>query len=413
MSHMNRMDQSTDHHSHPHRRRGVVAVFVTISLVTLLMFASLAIDVGYICALTAEQQNTADAAALAGCSALRENVYADYYERAASIITRNQEFQGYRSLEDQIIEVGRWDKGTMTFTAVTPAEAISANAVRVVAQRSDAPLFFASIMGKHATTVNREAIAMVTPSCNGIWAIDSIKVPGTVSIDSYDSTAGLYDAGSAGTNGDLCSNGSITVSGSADIFGDVLASDITLNGGALTITGISEESIDPVDAPPIDFSDVDNNNDNNTIGLTGQGNAALNSGDELILGAGDNVTLPPGTFYFKRIDMTGDAWIGLSGQTTIYLDGDLEMTSNAIFNTTTNPAELEIISSATTIKMTGNVEFYGSIYAPFATISLKGNSDYYGALVGSIVDFGGNFSYHVDESLQVVNTLKGPVLLVK
>ena len=39
------------------RRRGVVIVPVTICLVTLFLCAALAVDVGYICALTTEQQN--------------------------------------------------------------------------------------------------------------------------------------------------------------------------------------------------------------------------------------------------------------------------------------------------------------------------------------------------------------------
>ena len=44
------------------QRQGLVLVLTTVSLVTLLLFACLAVDVGYICALTTEQQNNADPA---------------------------------------------------------------------------------------------------------------------------------------------------------------------------------------------------------------------------------------------------------------------------------------------------------------------------------------------------------------
>jgi hypothetical protein len=43
----------------PRRRRGAVVVITSVSLVTLLLFGALAVDVGYIAALTAEMQSTA------------------------------------------------------------------------------------------------------------------------------------------------------------------------------------------------------------------------------------------------------------------------------------------------------------------------------------------------------------------
>ncbi|MCH7596580.1 MAG: hypothetical protein IID35_08475, partial [Planctomycetes bacterium] len=237
-----------------HRRRGAVVAFVAISLVTLLLCASLAVDVGYICALTAEAQNNADAAALAGASALKEST-SDFRARALDMLARNQATQGFQSLDDQIIEAGRWDKATMTFSSLPDSQSASANAVRVRSVRADVALYFASVMGHDTTTVQREAVALVTPSCQGIWGIDSVTVPGSVTIDSWDSTTGPYDPGTHNHNGDVCSNGTVTVSGSADVFGDVLASDIILNGGALTISGFTEETVNLAIAPPPNFGD--------------------------------------------------------------------------------------------------------------------------------------------------------------
>lgn len=396
------------------RRRGVVAVLVGITLITLLLFASLAIDVGYICALTAEMQNNADAGAMAGASALREGDYAGYHDRALQIIALNQQPQGYLSLDDQVVEVGTWDKALLTFTALDPANAASANAVRVVGWRHDAPLFFAAIIGKTSTDVSRSAVALVTPSCNGLWGLNQITIPGSVMIDSYDSTDGAYSAGTAQQNGDVCSNGDIRVQGSADIYGDVLGNTVTEIGGALTISGIVEETVDTIDAPPVDFGDVATNNDNATIPLTDNGSAAFNPAEKkLRIPAGDNLTLAAGTYYFTSIVFNAPSTLTLTGPVVFYLAGNFDASSSGILNTTQNPADLTIYSTGTTINMSGGVSFYGSIYAPNATISLSGNTDYYGALVGGTVDFKGNFSFHVDESLQLVDTLKGPVILVK
>ena len=396
-----------------------------ISLVTLLLCASLAVDVGYICALTTEAQNNADSAALAGASALKDND-TDFRARALDVLSRNQDAQGFQSLDDQIIELGRWDKVAQAFSVMADSEIASANAVRVRSVRAGVPLFFAGIAGHEATTVQREAVAMSTPSCNGVWGIDSATVPGSVIIDSWDSTTGAYAPTSANENGDVCSNGEVTVSGSAEIHGDVLSAtgDVTINGGAATITGFTESAVDPVSAPPVDLSEPFANNDNGTIPLTDAGTDPLDGTSvstpgyvDLILNSGENLTLLPGVYIFDDIELKSNSSITLTGPTTIYIDDDLEMASSAVFNTSQDPADLTIIADGDTdtsrIKLSGNAAFYGSIYAPETDIEFSGSADFYGAVIGQTLDFKGGFSFHVDESLDLINSLKGPVVLVQ
>src|SRR3972149_3462694 len=52
------------------RRRGTVAVMTAVTLVVLLIFASFAVDLGFVGAVCGDMQHTADSAALAGASAL-------------------------------------------------------------------------------------------------------------------------------------------------------------------------------------------------------------------------------------------------------------------------------------------------------------------------------------------------------
>lgn len=406
------------------RRQGMVVVVVAVSLVTILLFGSLAVDVGYICALTAEAQNTADAGALAGADALRETEYDSILARVHDIIARNQESQGFSAPDDQIIEIGRWDASIQEFTAVLPSDAGSANAVRVVAVRNDVSLFFAALAGKTTTNISREAVAMFLPSCSGIWGIDSVTVPGTIDIDSYNSTEGAYTAGAAYQNGDLCSNGTITVQGTANVEGDIRTSEVVLNGGAMNVAGVVEDALDLAAPPPVDFGDVFTDNDNATIGLTDAGTNPLDNSSvstpglyDLVLTGDENLTLAPGTYIFDDIEMSGQSSLTLTGPTTIYLDDDLEAEGGTVINTTQNPADLTMIADGDTdgsnIKLTGNSEFYGAILAPNSSVQLTGIADYYGALIGCTVDFGGTFAFHMDESMPLASQMKDRVALVR
>jgi hypothetical protein len=388
---------------------------------TLMIFASLAVDVGYICALTAEAQDNADAGCLAGASAIHEGAYDNYKYRALELITQNQKYQGFSSSEDQIIEIGRWDRSTETFSTLDGEDGVSkVNAIRVVAKRNNAPLFFASVIGHDTTDVWREAVAMVAPTCGGVWGLEEVKVPGNVLVDSYYSTEGAYSAGSAYENGDVCSNGPLTVAGSIEIHGDTLGAPVVVSGGKALITGYIDELTSPVTIPAVDFGDVDTNNDNATIGLTDLGNDPFPFGNwELQIKANDNLTLTGGKYYFTSIGFDAakhsqvPGSITVTGPTEMYVLGNIGLTAQGTFNTLADPHNLSIYCAGTSVSITGGAEFYGTITAPNADVVMAGNADMYGALIGKTVKLAGSFNFHVDESLPLVHSLKKPPQLVK
>ncbi len=413
------MDTARDVHlERKPRRRGAVVVLVTASMVTLLVFASLAVDVGYICALTGEAQDNADAGCLAGASAIHQGDYDSVKARALDLIGRNQKRQGFHALEDQIVEVGRWDKATSTFDSMDFSLADKANAVRVVAVRNKVSLFFASVMGHHSTDVRREAIAMVAPTCGGVWGIKDVYVGGNVRVDSYDSTEGEYSVGSADNNGDVCSNGPLRVAGSIEIYGDTLGDPVEIDGGKAYVDGNIDILHSPVEIAAIDFGDVATNNDNETIGLTDNGFDPV-VGQTLNVPANDNLTLAPGTYFFDSIDFEVakgkkvPGSISVKGPTKIYLNGTFGATAQGTINTTNDPHDFTLISSGPSLAIVGGSTFYGSIFAPNATILLAGNADVYGAMIGSEVQMTGAFQFHVDESLPLVHSLKSAPMLVK
>ncbi len=377
-----------------------MVVLVMASLVTLLICASLAIDVGYICALTAEQQNNADAAALGGACELRVADTDVARDRALQLLALNQVPQKYLSVDDQIIEFGWWDTVTQTFYPVDNPD--DAFAVRVRAARNNANLFFAQVMGHHTTDVSRSAVALGSKPCGGIWGLEGIKF-GSIQTDSFDSTTGTYSAATAGHHGNLCSGRGIEGDGSFVVNGDVMTGygyQLLIDGVSGQITGLTTSTVPEVTPPPYGFGNVAYANDNTMIGLTDSGASPWGRGVlNLSFGSRDNLTLPGGTYHLNSITLSGGATIRFTGPATVYVVGDIKAAGGALLNSSQDAGNLSIISRGKEVRFGGGVDFYGSILAPLAEVTMSGNSEYYGALVGRVLKLNGNFTVHVDESL--------------
>ena len=383
-----------------HQREGAVIVLVVVSLLTLLVCAALAVDVGYICALTAEQQNNADAASLAGASGLQDEGWEAGYGRALENLGLNQKPQGYLSLDDQVIELGWWDSVAQTFNPVDDPE--DAFAVRVRAARNNANLFFARVMGHDKTDVRRSAVALGSQPCGGVWGLEGIRF-GSIQTDSFDSTVAPYSETNAGDNGNLCSGRGIEGDGSFEVNGDVMTGygyQLLIDGISGQITGLTSSTVGPVEPPPYGFGNVAVVNDNATIGLTDRGVSPWGRGTlALSFGSSDNLTLAGGTYYFNSIALTGGATITVTGPATFYVTGNISASGGALLNSTGNPGVLSIICTGKEVKFGGGVDFHGSILAPLATVTIGGNAEYYGALIGRRLVLNGDITIHVDESL--------------
>lgn len=405
------------------RKRAAAAIMCLLLFPVMIGFAALAIDVGFICNVAAHSQNTADAGALAGAFALYESQAHDSGEWDAwtgddiisgvqDVIARNQKYEGYLSLEDQTIELGSWDSVNHVFTAMDPADwEGGAFAVRVVARRTQTPLFFAAVFWKPHTSVEREAVATGSGACSGIWGVNGVEVTGNSFTDSYDSTDGPYDSLTAGENGDVCSGRGINVSGSSEVHGDVMTGfgyEATVGGSAAVITGVTTSSVNGLEPPVIDFTDVIASNDNGTIGLTDGGQSPFSAGLDLFLNANDNLTLAPGTYLLDSITMNAQSSLTVTGPTTIYVTGDVNSSGATIVNATQDPSLLTLNVGGAQVNLEGHAAFYGSIFAPNAAVSLGGTSDFYGALIGGTVEMAGDFQFHVDESLALMLAVDPP-----
>ena len=72
------------------------------------------------------------------------------------------------------------------------------------------------------------------------------------------------------------------------------------------------------------------------------------------------------------------------------------------------------LPSNTSLGITGNGTFVGSIYAPNAALTLSGSGggdqDFSGAAIAKTVTMGGNFKFHYDEALQTIGPPKGYIV---
>jgi Flp pilus assembly protein TadG len=139
-------------------RRGTVIVLLAVMLVAVLAFVAFGVDVGYMYSVKTELQRAADAAALAGANGLVQGT-AEAEDAARDIVDLNKVGAHTLSDSDVGVEVGVWNKNTLTFTAGGE----SPNAVRVTLTNNDQPLFFGKVLNKHDFDLQTSAVATYQP----------------------------------------------------------------------------------------------------------------------------------------------------------------------------------------------------------------------------------------------------------
>jgi Flp pilus assembly protein TadG len=155
-------------------KRAAVAAWTMISMTTLLGFAALAVDLGHVRVVNSELQNAADAAAMAGVSALLnpgeltgEFTQADLARfaivRAKAYANKNFAEKKSVYLDASDVVVGHISDPKNLSETISPVTRY--NAVKVVLKKSaDSPngaasLFFAQIWGKRSTNLETSATA--------------------------------------------------------------------------------------------------------------------------------------------------------------------------------------------------------------------------------------------------------------
>jgi hypothetical protein len=379
-----------------------VIVQVVIMLTVLLGCLAFAVDVGYIYDLRGSMQTGVDASSLAGASGLREG-QAAAKNRARDYAAKNYVAKVSIKPNELTMTVGNWYGLTATFVPADGAEVVRPNAIRVRGHRPDVPLFFAGVLGDTTTDVAKFATAVGGGGqCLGVWGMEGVTASGDIMTDSYDLRLGDYGPGRIYANGDICTCDDMTLGGNTEVHGDAMygtGDDLTLHGSSYQVWGLIGPNDCNLVPPPFDMALAASENDNDLIPLTDDGDDPLTGPDRLFLTGNDNLTLPPGKYYFTSVRIVSLATLTITGPTEIYVEGDADFGGGGIINNTGDPTNLKIFCTGNTINFSGTSDFFGGIVAPDTDINFLGDSTVYGVVIGKTLDFRGNTFIHVEESL--------------
>lgn len=186
-------------------QRGAVTVMVAVSLVVILGFSSLAVDLGYVYSVRNEVQNAADAVALAAAV----NVIKAYDTQGADItltdvvnaaMTGAQQSateNGNLTLRPEDVVSGVWDASTKAFTP--GGDTGTVNAIRIIIRRDSTAngpinLFLGGIIGIPTVDVSAEAIALLGGFVGSVPE-GGVTFPMVINKSAYDAGAGIFTMG--------------------------------------------------------------------------------------------------------------------------------------------------------------------------------------------------------------------------
>jgi Flp pilus assembly protein TadG len=387
-------------------RRGAIAPLAALFIVFIVGLAAFAIDCGVITLARTQLQAAADAAAIAGADALSSGT-TTATTAAQTIAQANYAGGAHVSVvTSSDVEFGTWDTSKSTFTVLTGAAASGANAVRVTCWLSQSrgtglTLFFAPIWGHSVTTVSAQAVAMKgSPAC-GFVGLNSASFSGSSYTDSYDSSSGSYSSSTAGSNGNICGNGNISLSGGT-VHGNATpgpGKSVTTSGSA-SVTGTTTAATQDLVESAIDSSAASTTNNNSSIGKSTKGHVAYNSSTKAFsLAGGDSITLSAGTYYFSSIKLSGGSTIKMSGATTVYVTGNVDLSGGNVATASSIPSNFKLYVQGSTANISGSSALYAELYAPSSAITRSATASYFGSIVGLSLNMSGSGGLHYDTSL--------------
>lgn len=275
----------------------------------------------------------------------------------------------------------------------------------------------------------QELVVRAVP--NTIWRFGAfgkefLHMDSNARVDSYNSNNGNYasqatnGSGSqqyARTNGDVGSNGDVSLDQNAKVWGDAIAGmnhSATVLGNAVVwgTTGCATEDIEfPAIAVPTytNYGNLTVNGtttlpssnrtygtlrvgSNKTLTITGPANIVasnlvLNSGSKIIV----NDTNGPVTFHvIDNFIMNSNSQIWPTS------NKPLSVTMNLLSDNVINP---EVTVQLDTVDFDSNSKIWGVVYAPNARVVLDSNFELFGSLMARSIDIDSNATFHFDEAL--------------
>jgi Flp pilus assembly protein TadG len=146
-------------------RFGYTLTMGLILIIALTAMASLAVDFGRVQLAKSALRDAADAASRHAASNLINGISATLNAAIDAADDNKVDGQALLLNRNEDIELGLWNTSTKTFTKLSGSQRSNANAVRVIARRTEArgnaiPTVFAAIVGKRSQDITVESISM-------------------------------------------------------------------------------------------------------------------------------------------------------------------------------------------------------------------------------------------------------------
>lgn len=229
----------------------------------------------------------------------------------------------------------------------------------------------------------------------GVTGAESVKLSGRARTDSYRSSKSA--AGSYGISGDLLSNGEISLSDNAVVWGNGHGRAVRVSGKA-KLEGNKIISSTPVELLPVYLPN----------GLENLGSIVLSDQKQQLTLAG------PASYQVTDLIVKdgGSLFIDNStGPVTLYVTGQVQIKERgAILPADTNPEQFALyVVNGGKVTLEGNESFHGVLYAPSSWVDIAGNTQVFGAVVASQTTMRDNATVHYDVDLRKKDTASDPI----
>ncbi len=209
--------------------------------------------------------------------------------------------------------------------------------------------------------------------CSGVTLSDALV--GSDGVTTWTAQQGL---------GHVASNGDVVLSGRTTVQGDVIPGPgrRAVVPPQSKVTGRTTPAAGPADCVPVGLAAYDAfraANDNARIPKTTAGRDAVRDG-ALVLDGPDPLTLPPGTYVFSSIALSDRAHVLLSGETHVFVTGDVTLAGNSHLNPAGGGFRLRLVVAGAHVSLDTLSTLGAFLYAPSAAATFAGGS----RLVGSV-----------------------------
>ena len=279
--------------------------------------------------------------------------------------------------------------------------------VRILDSDSIAALGDSVMILSSATRSGAQSAVSVKLSPNNPfrWAAfaDTVmSLGGTTLTDSYDSDSGTYASTKKNEGGDVGSNWSVDIFGTADIYGDASTADpgnMSITGSA-QVTGDTTSTASQMDFPPVSASEIAHAKSVNAATTGISGNYSYNSTTGAFsIGPNKTAQLASGTYWFGATDLKGKLELQPGATAKIYVTGDISMNSQGRINQDGKPVNMQFYCTSAEFKLNGGAEIRAVFYAPETKFTFNGGADLYGAYIMNEADVSGGSNFHYDRSL--------------